>query len=52
MSLKSCTNKTYQQIWEDYRRQPYPKMSEHELLMIHKKWKALGSSVWKEVVFT
>lgn len=50
MSLKTCAGLTYKQIWEDYKREPYP-LSEHELLMIHRKWKALGSSVWKGVVF-
>ena len=52
MSMRSCAGKTYQEIWEDYRQQVYPKISEHELLMIHKRWKALGSSIRNGVIFT
>jgi hypothetical protein len=51
MSLRSCVGLTYDQIWQEYRKEVYRGVSEHELLMIHKKWKALGSSVWKGVVF-
>jgi hypothetical protein len=48
--MSSCTGKTYQEIWEEFLRQNYYPVSESELRQIHKKWKALGSSVWKGVV--
>lgn len=51
MALPSCANLTYKQIWQEYRRLDYYKVDEYELLRIHNKWKALGSSVWKGVVF-
>jgi hypothetical protein len=51
MSLKTCAGLTYKQIWEEYKKEPYPYVSEHDRLLIHRKWKALGSSVWKGVVF-
>lgn len=50
MALRSCTNLTYDQIWQEYRNTDYWKVDEFEKLKIHKKWKALGQSVWKSVV--
>lgn len=48
MAMRSCVGLTYEQIWNEYKSQSYPQVTEYELLQIHKKWKALGSSVWKE----
>lgn len=47
MSMRPAMGLTYGEIWNEYRMQGYPQVSEYELLAIHKRWKALGASVWK-----
>ena len=46
MSMRSCADKTYQQILQEYMLQNYlPQVTRYEQQQIHRKWTSLGKTV-------
>ena len=53
MSLRCCIGLTYGEIWQEMKKESergaYPNVSLDELDRIHRKWRSLSKSVWKEM---